>query len=121
MNAISFILQTLEIQAHTYSRPGKERESLIGELFDIIIELFKSRVNIQDLNMISSSLVTLMPSTKLAYEFLKNDTIVDKNGQVVNKEFKLTASGKYSCLCMLYSDDKAWEECKSLPFPRPVN
>ena len=71
MNAVSFILETLEMLALNYSKPGKERDILKTELFDILIELFKTRDNNQDLNLISSSIVNLLPNSKLAYEFLK--------------------------------------------------
>lgn len=114
MHAVSFLLNTLVTQVFTYEKFGKGREALISECFDLIIELFKLKTNKQDSNLVATYVISFIPSSKLAYEFLKNNTVVDKHSKVLNADFQLTTSQKHTLLCHLFADEKGCEEGKSL-------
>ena len=42
--------------------------------------------------------------------FWKNNTVVNKDGEIVNENFILPTTDKHSCLWMLFGDEKSCDE-----------
>lgn len=83
MNAVVHLLDTLSIQAFKYTKPGETRKEFLREVFDLTLQLFKSKDDQQDKNQIASYVVSFVPDNYMALKFLEYNSIVDRDGNKV--------------------------------------
>jgi aminopeptidase N len=112
MNAIVQLLTNLEKYTFRYTQPGEERVEFTHKVFDIVIDLLKSKTDRQDQNQIANFAVDFVPSDKLAFEYLQKGTICDQNGKVVIEGYKLTFEQKASLMPRIYSSKEIEENLR---------
>ena len=108
INAISNVLLNLRTQLSFYMLPGDEKDKLNSEVYDLTVEIFSSRTEKHDQNLVAEFLLTFLPDPKLIIEYLSETADV-----LVKANYNLTTAQKRRLLVSAYANPSIDEKIKS--------
>lgn len=105
INAIEFVLMSIQTQLFVYMAAGEEQKSLLSKVFDLTLDLFNSRKETNDKILITNYLVRFLPKSELAFVYLTKGTVTNGAGDIQEEGFILTENQKHILLAKTFSND----------------